>query len=112
MMNGMTMKPNYDIKLEDRDNDDSDNSDNKEIECSVCYNSFKKTKFVSLNCKHEYCIDCTEQFINKNITSCPFCRNKISKLTCYTEELYNKLYNNNNNNENNNENNNNNSVLL
>ena len=97
MMNGMTMKPNYDIKLEDRDNDDSDNSDNKEIECSVCYNSFKKTKFVSLNCKHEYCIDCTEQFINKNITSCPFCRNKISKLTCYTEEVYNKLNDNKNN---------------
>jgi hypothetical protein len=87
---------NYDIKLECFDNIDNINSDNKDLECSVCYNSFKNSKFISLNCKHEFCIDCTEQFINKNITSCPFCRNKISTLTCYTEELYNKLYKNKN----------------
>jgi len=93
VMNTISVKPEYDIKLESIDNI---NSDNKETECSVCYNSFKKTNFISLNCKHEFCIDCTEQFINKNITSCPFCRNKISTLTCYTEELYNKLYNNKN----------------
>ena len=68
-----------------------DKNVNIEIECSVCYNSSKKTNFVSLNCNHEYCIECTEQFINKKITTCPFCRNKIVNLTCYTEELYNKL---------------------
>jgi hypothetical protein len=93
VMNIVIMNTNYDINLESIDNI---NSDNKDLECSVCYNSFKKSKFISLNCKHEFCIDCTEQFINKNITSCPICRNKISTLTCYTEELYNKLYKNKN----------------
>jgi len=80
---------NYEIKME-KYNDDK--NVNIEIECSVCYNSSKKTSFVSLNCNHEYCIECTEQFINKKITTCPYCRNKIVNLTCYTEELYNKLH--------------------
>jgi hypothetical protein len=81
---------NCEIKLEQLCDFDITNN-NTMIECSICYESAVKTTFVSLDCKHEYCIGCTEQLMNKNIAGCPFCRNKIEKLTCYTEELYNKL---------------------
>jgi hypothetical protein len=94
--NRINTHKHYEIKLEPLCVLDSKNN-NIPIECSICYESAGKTQFVSLDCKHEYCIDCTEQFMNKNISSCPFCRNKIEKLTCYTEEEYNKLNDNKNN---------------
>jgi hypothetical protein len=88
--NKINIYKDCEIKLENPDVFDIVNN-NIQIECNICYEAIVKTKFVSLDCKHEYCIECTEQLINKNIACCPFCRNKIQKLTCYTGEVYNKL---------------------
>jgi hypothetical protein len=82
---------NYEIKLENSDNNNNENISH--IECSICYNSIKKTDYASFECKHEYCVDCVEQLINKKHSNCPYCREKIKNITCYTEELYNKLKN-------------------
>jgi hypothetical protein len=89
--NKINIYKDCEIKLQESCDIDIKNNNDASIECSVCYESNEKKKFVSLDCNHEYCISCTEQFMNKNIACCPFCRNKIEKLTCYTEELYNKL---------------------
>jgi hypothetical protein len=88
IMHNTITETNYDIKLETIVNT------NKEVECSICYNSLKINNCASFECKHEYCIDCTEQLIIKKHTDCPYCRNKIKNITCYNEESYNKLRNN------------------
>lgn len=86
---------NYEIKLETFDHEkqcDNNISDkSREIECSICYNSVKKTDCATFECKHEYCIDCTKQLVIKKHTSCPYCRHEIKNIICYTEECYNKL---------------------
>jgi len=60
-------------------------------ECSICYESVEKLKCVSFECEHEYCINCVEQMLNKKHNTCPYCRKQIKKISCYTEEEYNKL---------------------
>ena len=82
---------NYEIKLEKSDNNNNENIPH--IECSICYNSTEKNKCAYFECKHEYCTDCVEQLINKKHSNCPYCRAKIKNITCYTEEMYNKLNN-------------------
>ena len=66
-----------------------DNNDN--IECSICYNTVNKKNCASLDCNHEYCIDCVKQLINKKHKNCPYCRENIKNITCCNEENYNKL---------------------
>lgn len=83
---------NCEINLQQISDFDIDiTNNNMSIECAICYDTVKKTSFITLDCNHEYCIGCVEQLMNKNIGCCPFCRNKIQKLTCYTEEEYKKL---------------------
>uniref|UniRef100_A0A6C0JIW1 RING-type domain-containing protein n=1 Tax=viral metagenome TaxID=1070528 RepID=A0A6C0JIW1_9ZZZZ len=82
---------NYEIKLKHYDNNNNENIPH--IECSICYNSTEKNKCAYFECKHEYCTYCVEQLINKKHTTCPYCRAKIKSITCYTEEIYNKLNN-------------------
>ena len=62
-----------------------------EMECSICYNSTKKIDSATFECQHDFCIECTETLLQKKHSDCPYCRNKIDKITCYNEESYNKL---------------------
>jgi hypothetical protein len=62
-----------------------------EMECSICYNSTKKINSAKFECNHEFCIECTEQLIQKKHADCPYCRNKMDKITCYNEDNYNRL---------------------
>lgn len=89
--NGISI--NYNIILCDiADSSNSYSSDMKtEMECSICYNSTKKIESAKLECQHEFCVVCTEQLLQKKHSDCPYCRNKIDKITCYNEESYNKL---------------------
>jgi hypothetical protein len=82
---------NYEIKLETHK--DANDNINTDLECSICYNLVKKINCATFDCKHECCIDCTKQLINKKHTSCPYCRDVIKNITCYTEECYSKLSN-------------------
>jgi len=82
---------NYEIKLETIDNDNN-NDINKENECSICYNSLKKTNCASFKCNHEYCVECVIQLIFKKHTTCPHCRYNIDVISCYNQENYYKLF--------------------
>lgn len=44
--------------------------------CIICYDKFKKE--TSLNCGHNFCKKCIEEWYNTNNT-CPICRNNFSK---------------------------------
>jgi len=89
---------NYEIKLETLDHGKQcdNNNNNTVFECSICYNSVEKIDCASLECKHDYCIDCTKQLVVKKHTNCPYCRYEIKNITCYSEESYNKLSSTNN----------------
>jgi hypothetical protein len=65
---------------------------NTEMECSICYNSCSKINTAKLECNHEFCIDCTNELMERKNTNCPYCRNKIDKIICYNEESYKKLH--------------------
>jgi hypothetical protein len=65
---------------------------NTEMECAICYNSTKKNLVAKLECQHEFCVDCTENLIQKKYTNCPYCRSEIDKIICYNEESYKKLH--------------------
>lgn len=66
-------------------------SSDTEIECSICYSTTSKIETAKLECSHEFCIDCTNQFVEKKFTNCPYCRTDLKKINCYKEENYNKL---------------------
>jgi len=78
----------YNVVFDDRVLCDTSNTD---FECSICYNSFSKMSTVKLECNHEFCVDCTNELMERKNTSCPYCRNKIEKIICYNEESYKKL---------------------
>ena len=57
-----------------------------DIECSICYNNYKLEDCVKFNCKHEFCVECTNQLIKSKHSNCPNCRSEINEITCYKEE--------------------------
>jgi len=82
----------YEIKLEEliNSNDNTNNDISIIIECPICYNNFNKTNIVTLNCKHDYCLDCTQKMLNTKHKKCPYCRNVIETITCYSKDVYDK----------------------
>lgn len=64
----------------------------EDYECPICYDIFKKTKFVKLDCKHEFCSECVLKTMKTNTKlSCALCRTDTKQLVCYTEEIKNKF---------------------
>ena len=59
---------------------------NEDIECSICYNNYKLEDCVKFNCKHDFCVECTNQLIKNKHSNCPNCRSEINEITCYKEE--------------------------
>ena len=82
---------NYAIKINMSTSNSIDNPVSEDIECAICYNNFEKKNCASFECKHEYCVDCVQQLVNKKHTNCPYCREKFNNITCYSEESYIKL---------------------
>jgi hypothetical protein len=85
----------YEIKLEELSNN-SDNTDNNNIsiiiECPICYNNFDKTNTISLNCQHDFCLDCTQKMLNTKHKNCPYCRDNIETITCYKKDVYDRYF--------------------
>jgi len=59
-----------------------------DIECSICYNNYKLEDCVKFNCKHDFCVECTNQLIKNKHSNCPNCRSEINEITCYKEESH------------------------
>jgi SNF2 family DNA or RNA helicase len=58
--------------------------ENKTLTCSLCdFTSAECNKFLALDCKDYFCLECTELMISSNQKTCPKCRNipfDINKL--------------------------------
>jgi len=66
----------------------------EEMECCICFESYKREVFVSLNCKHEFCKSCLKNAIKSDKREdpcCAYCRDKISKMTSRTIEVQSEL---------------------
>jgi len=67
------------IPLEDKDK-------NLEKECPICFDSKKTQNMFETNCKHAFCIECTNQHLKTSqTTNCPMCRTKIEELVSKQE---------------------------
>ena len=56
---------------------------NESCECDICYESHKKSKFVKLDCGHEFCKNCIKKTLKnetKTYITCAFCRSEIKTL--------------------------------
>ena len=63
-------------------------------ECCICFENYKKEKFVTLNCKHEFCNDCLKKALysdNRPIPCCAYCRTEVTKMISRTTDVYNEL---------------------
>lgn len=83
----------YEIKLEELSNSNNNNTNNDIsiiIECPICYNNVDKTNIITLNCKHDFCLDCSQKLLNTKHKNCPYCRNDIQTITCYKKDVYDK----------------------
>ena len=53
---------------------------NEQIDCSICLCNYpKNTHFYLMNCKHLFCIECSNKWFSKN-SLCPLCRTNYKKL--------------------------------
>jgi hypothetical protein len=75
--NQQNIKIIYDMNL------DSSNEKNDIIECSICYNEYAMKDCLTFNCKHTFCLDCTNELIKNKHTKCPNCRCEINEITCH-----------------------------
>lgn len=63
-------------------------------ECPICLDAILEENKTILNCKHEYCIKCIIELLNKNKFECPLCRNLITEyknnniITKYIHKLH------------------------
>lgn len=63
-------------------------------DCSICFETYEKSKFVKFNCNHDFCGDCTIKTIKTSKTNnlrCPLCRTEISSIVAYTNEVKNNV---------------------
>jgi hypothetical protein len=65
-------------------------SENIDVECSICLETYKKSNFVMLDCKHMFGRKCFFSWMknnknnkNNNNKTCPLCRNPCTKVDCY-----------------------------
>ena len=63
-------------------------------ECCICYESKKSCQFVTLNCKHNFCITCISNQLSLNpdkIPTCAYCRAIIDNVSCENRQTYNQF---------------------
>ena len=48
--------------------------------CPICFETMKNNRNVCVTaCNHKFCLSCMLEYIKRNNTSCPICRQKIIK---------------------------------
>jgi hypothetical protein len=64
-------------------------------DCNICYESLNITKFVKLNCGHEFCKDCLKNSLKScnmyQSPSCAYCRVPVSLLTYRSHDIQTEL---------------------
>ena len=66
------------------------------LDCCICFENYKKTEFVTLNCNHEFCNGCLQKSLQSDIREkpcCAYCRTEITTITSNTSKVYNEMAN-------------------
>lgn len=63
-----------------------------EMECNICYELNEKTKFIKLNCNHEFCKECVKNILKTCRSDfkdayCAYCRTIITNFTYKNEKI-------------------------
>jgi hypothetical protein len=63
-----------------------------EMECNICYELNEKTKFIKLNCNHEFCKECVKNILKTCRSDfkepcCAYCRTIITDFTYKNEKI-------------------------
>ena len=60
---------------------------NAKIPCSVCYAEYSRNEFAIIDCEHQFCSTCTNEYIlthineRQTVISCPLCATPFSQST-------------------------------
>jgi hypothetical protein len=70
-----------------------ENNTQIEIECNICYELNENTKFIKLNCNHEFCKECVKNVLKScyelfNTPCCAYCRTEITDITYKNETIH------------------------
>jgi len=64
-------------------------------DCNICYESLNITKFVKLNCGHEFCKDCLKKSLKScnmyQVPNCAYCRVPVSLITYKRHDIQMEL---------------------
>ena len=77
--------------------DDGLEEDDTEIDCPICYETYKCVNLITLNCSHKFCGDCIATILERhdiNIThnpTCALCRALMIRFDIQNIEVYNLL---------------------
>lgn len=77
--------------IDDADEEKDKCQPDETIECSICYNDHKSINCLTFNCNHKFCGECTNQLFKSKHSKCPNCRSEINEITCFNEEIHEKL---------------------
>jgi len=63
------------------------------IECPICLDDKKNEDFIIINCGHQFCVTCIEDYLfgGKNSFICAYCRCDIKKITLKNRYYYYKF---------------------
>jgi len=67
-----------------------------EKECNICFESYKSSSFVALNCKHEFCSSCIKKSLladKREKPCCAFCRTEVKTLTSNVSNTHDEMSN-------------------
>ena len=84
---------NFTVTIEDLEKEEQQQND-RDCECSICFESYKKDKIVKLNCNHTFCGDCVIETIKTTKLAnarCALCRADIKTIITYATEVINKF---------------------
>ena len=60
--------------------------------CCICIESKDNRQICQLNCNHQFCENCIVIYVkNKTQTTCPLCRENITKIIVQTDETRDKF---------------------
>ena len=76
----------------DENDEDAEGSEEKEMDCSICYESIKCFDLIKLNCSHKFCGICLKSILeihNGNNPTCALCRAVMCSFDIQNPEIYN-----------------------
>jgi hypothetical protein len=73
--------PLYQMEYKEEKILQTDLEESMKQDCPLCLVELKRAECVTTSCKHNFCVECYEQYKKKS--SCPCCRQTVNSLTRY-----------------------------